>query len=107
SDQEGREEALQGRGGAEGKLVRLYAGQGVRSMERGDLLESLVWLTEALRLAQGDARREAPHRLRLATVLGQCPRPVQAWFHDKEVTQASFGAEGRRVLTIAKDGKAR
>src|SRR5262245_42033278 len=105
--QEAREEALKGRGDSEGKLVHLFAGQGVRLMERGELLESLVWLTEALRLAQGDARREAPHRLRLAAILAQCPRPVQAWFHDKPVMHAEFSPDGRRVLTTAKDGKAR
>src|SRR5262249_16301934 len=74
--EESRDEALKVRGGAEGKLVNLYAGQGQRLMERGELLESFVWLAEALRLAQGDANREIPYRMRLATILSQCPRPA-------------------------------
>jgi WD40 repeat protein/Flp pilus assembly protein TadD len=105
--EQARDEALKARGEAEGRLAQLYSGQGVRSMQRGDLLESLVWLSEALRLTQGDARREAPQRLRLALILRQCPRPVQAWLHEKSVTLATFSPDGRRVLTIAKDGKAR
>jgi WD40 repeat protein len=105
--EQSRDDALKGRGGAEGKLAHLYAGEGLRAMERGELPEAFVWLTEALRLTHGDADREAAQRMRLSTVLAGCPRPLQAWFHDKPPTHFEMSADGRRVLTLSKDGKAR
>jgi WD40 repeat protein/Flp pilus assembly protein TadD len=92
---------------AEGRLIRLYAGQGARLLDQGELLEAFAWNTESLRLAAGDAAREAPARLQLASILSQSPRPVQMWFHDQLVTQALFSPDGRRVLTLCRDGKAR
>jgi WD40 repeat protein/Flp pilus assembly protein TadD len=105
--EQARDEAIGSRKQAEGRLAHLYAGQGMRSMERGELLESFAWLAEALRLAPSDPAREAPQRMRLAAILTQCPRPLQAWFHDQPVTHAEFSPDGKRVLTVAKDGKAR
>src|SRR5262249_20352545 len=96
-----RDEAVGARKQAEGKLAQLYGGQGLRSMERGELLESFALLAEALRLEHGDAAREASQRTRLAAILMQCPRPLQAWFHDQPVTYAEFSPDGRRVLTVA------
>jgi WD40 repeat protein len=105
--EESRDQALQGRGGAEGKLAHLYAGQGLRAMEHGELPEAFIWLTEALRLTQGDKDRETAQRMRLGAILTDCPRPLQAWFHDKPVTHFEMSADGRRVLTISKAGAAR
>src|SRR5262249_32051532 len=105
--EQARDEAVGSRKLAEGRLAQLYAGQGLRSMERGDLLESFAWLTEALRLGPADPSRDAPQRMRLAAILSQCPRPLQAWFHDQPLTYAEFSPDGLHVLTLAKDGKAR
>jgi WD40 repeat protein len=105
--EQARDETQKARSAAEGKLVQLYAGLGTRAMERGEFPESFVWLTEALRLAHADQRQETAQRMRLAAVLSECPKPLQAWFHDKPVTHAEMSADGRRVLTVSKDGKAR
>jgi WD40 repeat protein/serine/threonine protein kinase/tetratricopeptide (TPR) repeat protein len=84
------------------RLVRLTVAQGVRLMDEGNLLGSLPWFTEALRLDQGDAGREAIHRIRLAAALHQCPRLVQVW---AETELAEFSPDGRRVVTAHRNGK--
>ena len=50
-------------------LIRQYVAAGTRLMDEGDLLRSLPWLTEALRLDQGNPAREREHRIRLGAVL--------------------------------------
>jgi WD40 repeat protein/serine/threonine protein kinase/Flp pilus assembly protein TadD len=99
-EQAAREQAQQ-------RLARLYVGQGVALMEQGDLLGSLPWLTEALRLDAGDPARERLHRLRLGAVLRQCPRLVQVLFTGGLVRSAAFSPDGRAVLTTGEDGTAR
>jgi WD40 repeat protein len=105
--EQSRDEVQKARSTAEGKLVQLYAGQGTRAMERGEFPEAFVYLTEALRLGHSDPRQETVQRMRLASVIAACPKPLQVWFHDKPVTHFEMSADGRRVLTVSKDGKAR
>src|SRR5262249_2472294 len=70
---EGGRAARGGAGGrAEGsrhRLVRTYVASGARLMDEGDLLGSLVWFTEALRLDAGKPQAEEVHRHRLGAVL--------------------------------------
>ncbi|HMF15236.1 MAG TPA: hypothetical protein VKE94_23135, partial [Gemmataceae bacterium] len=56
--EQARDDAVGSRKQAEGRLAKLYAGQGMRSMERGELLESFAWLAEALRLGPADPARD-------------------------------------------------
>jgi WD40 repeat protein len=79
-------------------LVRLQVEKGIRLMQDGDGPGSLVWFAEALRLDAGEPAREEMHRLRLASVLRQCPRPIQIWFHEENVNHAEFSPDGRRVV---------
>ena len=83
------------------RLVQQYVANGVTLMDAGDLLGSLVWFSEALRRDQGDPKREDAHRIRLSSVLRQCPRPVQIWKHDEGVRQAEFSSDGLLVLTVS------
>src|SRR5437660_428853 len=83
------------------------SGPGGRQLDRGRLVEALVWFAEALRLDEGHPNREAMHRMRLAAVLRRCPRLVQVWFHDAPVTHAELSPDGRRVVTASQDGTAR
>jgi WD40 repeat protein/tetratricopeptide (TPR) repeat protein len=96
---QGRQEAVKQRRSLEDRLIHLYISDGMRLLDRGEYLEALSWFTEVLRLTQGDAKREAPHRLRIAALLSQCPRPVQAWFLDAPATAGELSRDGRRVLT--------
>src|SRR5262249_5133991 len=92
---------------AEERLVRLTLGNGLRLIEEGDLLGSLPWLVEALRLQENDPEPAEMHRVRLAAVLQQCPQLAQLWVHAGPVRHAEFSSDGRRVVTASADGTAR
>jgi WD40 repeat protein/serine/threonine protein kinase/tetratricopeptide (TPR) repeat protein len=79
-------------------LVRLHAAQGLRLMNDGDLLGALGPLARALEQDRGDPGREELHRARLAAVLRQCPRLIQAWAYDGTAVSAGFSPDGRHVL---------
>jgi WD40 repeat protein len=89
------------------RLVRLNVTNGTRSVDEGDLFSALVWYAQALRLDDGDTDREAMHRLRLASVIRQCPRLEQIWFHQGAVRAARFSPDGRLAVTASADGTAR
>jgi WD40 repeat protein/tetratricopeptide (TPR) repeat protein len=105
--EEVRQEALSRRAETARQLVKVYVAEGTRLMERGDLSASLLWYAEALRLAQKEKLPEEAHRLRVAAVLAQCPRPVQVATHDKQVKAVQLSADGTRVLTVTADAAAR
>src|SRR5262249_58579306 len=88
-------------------LQRKYVTDAVRLREEGDLCGAMPWIVEGLRLGHGNPAREEMHRFRLAAVLQQCPRVVQAWFHDGPVRCAEFSPGSRRVVTASHDGTAR
>ncbi len=89
------------------RLVQLNVNEGTYAIDRGDWFGSLVWFAEALRLEEGDAKRERMHRVRLAAVLRQCPRQVLIGFHDSRVRQVTFSSDGRRMLSASEDGTAK
>jgi WD40 repeat protein len=93
-----RQEALSRRAEASRKLVKMYVADGTRRMENGDLSSSLLWFAEALRLAESEKLPTATHRLRLAAVLAQCPRPLQMWLSDKKINAVQLSSDGKRVL---------
>ncbi len=101
-----RQEAVSRREKAARQLVRMHVALGTRRMDGGDLSASLLWFAEALRLAHGEKLPEETHRLRLASVLALCPRPVQVWLHEKKVNVVRLSPDGRRVLTAGADGAA-
>ena len=78
---------------------------GRHAMEGGDLLGALPFFVEALRLDHGQREREITHRVRLHTVLAQCPKLVQMWFLEKRVNWAEFSPDGQRLVTAIWGGK--
>jgi WD40 repeat protein/serine/threonine protein kinase len=92
----GKEE--QARHQAEARLARLFVSSGTRALEQGDLLDSLPWFTEALKIEKGDPARAELHRIRLRSLLQRCPR-LRAFPHEG-ITSAQFSPDGRRVVTI-------
>jgi WD40 repeat protein/tetratricopeptide (TPR) repeat protein len=86
---------------AEERLVRLSVTRGVQLMEGGDLLGSLPWFTEALRLER-DPQRQEIHRLRLGMVEERCPKLVQicsyAGLAVNMVRSIAFSPDGRRLV---------
>jgi WD40 repeat protein/tetratricopeptide (TPR) repeat protein len=101
------EEAKTERRHAQDRLVQLYVSNGVRLMNEGDLLGSLPWFIKALEEEKGGPEREEIHQIRLCAVWQQCPRLVQLWVHDREVTHAEFSPDGCQVVTASGDGAAR
>ena len=89
------------------RVVRLDLAQGVAHLEKGEYLQALPWLGEALRLDAGSTLRETTHRLRLQAVLRQSPQLEQLWFQDNYVFHATFSPDGSRVAACADDGTAR
>src|ERR1043165_8241504 len=71
---------------------------GNRAMGSGDVLAALPYFADALRLDDGDRDRERMHRLRLGSVLAQCPKLTHLWFADKQVNHGAFSPDGKSVL---------
>ncbi len=86
-------------------LVRVHVVNGVHRMDEGDGFAALVWFTEALRLDQGRPDREKAHRLRIASVLRQCPKLVELWAHKGAVRTVRVSyPDGKSVLSAGDDG---
>jgi WD40 repeat protein len=89
------------------RVVWLNLSHGVDLLKKGEYLDALPWLGEALKLDAGPAAREASHRMRLQAVFRHSPRLDQLWFHDNFARHAIFSRNGRRVATGSDDGTAR
>lgn len=83
------------------QLVRARLDDGSRLLDEGDWFGALLPFADAYQLDQQDAGRAEIHRVRLSTILRQCPRLAQFWPHDGDIVQAEFTADGRRVLTAS------
>ncbi len=75
-----------------------YVTVGAQAMSQGDLIGSLPWFTAALVLEKSDHDREPTHRLRIGSVLRQCPRIIQMWFHDSPVRAVDVSPDGQHVV---------
>src|SRR5262249_5084712 len=84
---------------AETRLVRMDVDEGWRRVADGDLFGALQPFTEALQLEENDPPRAAVHRLRLASVLPQCPKLIQVWSVGGHLTRAELSRDGSRILT--------
>src|SRR3989454_2255664 len=89
------------------RVVQLSVAYGVRLMDEGDQFGALLWFSKALSLVEGSAAQEEMHRYRLDSVLRQCPKLLQVYFHTRTVNHAEFSADGRRVVTASDDRTAR
>jgi WD40 repeat protein len=88
-------------------LVRLHVVNGTRQMNEGDFLSSLLSFTEALRLDAGSAKREESHRIRIGSVLRQCPKLVGVFGHERAVNGAAFSPDSSRLITGSDDHTAK
>jgi WD40 repeat protein len=84
-------------------LSQQYVAKGNQLVDDGDLLGSLPWFTEALLLDRDDPEREHLHRVRLGTVLRQCPRLAQIWHHEEEIKDAQVSPDGRLLVVATGD----
>jgi WD40 repeat protein len=101
-------ETNQRRNIAKASLVRSHVDKGTRLLNEGDLFGSLLSFTEALRLDQGNAQREECHRIRIASVLRECPKLVGLFAHSNApINDASFSPDSRSLVTSGDDNTAR
>ncbi|MGO8932026.1 MAG: protein kinase family protein [Limisphaerales bacterium] len=77
---------------------------GVRALDEDDLLGALPWFAEALCQDRDTPRTGLAHRLRLGTLLQQCPTIVQMWFTDCPFNFAQFAGQENQVLLPTADG---
>ncbi|MBI4658841.1 MAG: protein kinase [Verrucomicrobia bacterium] len=104
-----RQRAEQSAGQSRQRLVRFNLAHGTRLLSEGDALRSLPWFMEALHLEKGHSDREEIHRVRLESILQQCPLLLHCWFHEggddssqiRSKADAQFSPDGRRVLTVS------
>jgi WD40 repeat protein len=85
------------------RLVRSHVDAGSRLMNEGDLFGALLWYAEALRLDAGDIRLEENHRIRIASVLRQCPKLVSVFAHEGPVNDGAFSPDGHHLATASDD----
>ena len=71
---------------------------GNHAMESGDLLGSLPYFAAALRLRHESHADERADRLRLGSVLAQCPKMTQFWRVNGSAIDAEFSPDGRHVV---------
>lgn len=85
------------------RVVQLQVSEGAHALDNGDWFTALLWFTEALAMDEGNPATEQMHRVRIGTLLHQCPRLQQYWFHDGPVNSVRFSPDGRRVVTASDD----
>src|SRR5581483_3717152 len=72
------------------RLVRLHIDRGIAFMNQGDLLDSLVFMSEAMRLDPQGGPGEEAQRIRVGAILRQCPPLLERWVHQSSVNHAEF-----------------
>src|SRR5258706_5896492 len=80
---------------------------GTLAVESGDPFAAISYFLQALTLDKGDAARESPHRLRLGSVLSQCPKLEKLIFLPREVARLSLSPDEEHVLACEVLGLAR
>jgi WD40 repeat protein/serine/threonine protein kinase len=83
--------------------VGSYVAYGTRALDENDLLGALPWFAAALREDADNPRTGPVHRLRLGTLLQQCPTIVQMWFTDHPRKFAQFAGQENQVLVPTAD----
>ncbi|MCI0361384.1 MAG: protein kinase, partial [Planctomycetaceae bacterium] len=83
------------------QLVQALLADGARQLDDGDFFAALLPFAQAYSLDRKNPERADIHRLRLTSILRQCPRLAQFWPHDADVGYSEFTAGERRVLTTS------
>ncbi len=89
------------------RLVKMNVSNGVRLMEQGDRMGALPWFAEALGFDGDDPDAAGMQRLRIGTLLDQCPALDGVFSHTRPILWATLTTDGRRVATASEDGTAR
>jgi len=92
-------------GEAKQRRILANTAYGNRAMDAGDLFAALPYFAEVLKMDEGKADREPTDRLRLGSVLAQCPKLSMIWFGQERVNNARVSPDGRNVLFARQHGK--
>ncbi|HWW00292.1 MAG TPA: protein kinase [Candidatus Acidoferrum sp.] len=79
---------------------------GNKAMDAGELVISLPYFADTLRLDKGDEVRERTDRFRFSSVLLECPKLTHFWFGEGDIDDAEFSPDGNRLLVSQFCGKA-
>lgn len=71
---------------------------GNQAEETGDFLGALPYFVDALQLDSGNALQSDAHRLRIGSILAQCPKLTHVWSDGIQVDNAGFSPNEKRVL---------
>jgi WD40 repeat protein/serine/threonine protein kinase len=71
---------------------------GIQAMNSGDFLGALPHFTEALRLEPGDPPQNSAQRLRLGSILDQCPKLTHLWFGRSPANDGQFSPDGTQIM---------
>jgi WD40 repeat protein len=71
---------------------------GIQAMNSGDFLGALPHFTEALRLEPGDPPRNSAQRLRLGSILDQCPKLTHFWSSGAPANDGQFSPDGTQIM---------
>jgi WD40 repeat protein len=77
---------------------------GNAAMDAGDLLKALPYCVDALFLDRHNPKAEAMHRLRIGSVLAQCPKLTQLWIGSTNLQHCEFSPDGKHVIITQQFG---
>ena len=86
------------------QLATMRVSDGRDEIEAGNLLGSLPYFVEALRLESDDQEAATRHRTRIASVLRNAPRLEQILHLGSEVSRISFSNDGTRLAAGGANG---
>lgn len=79
-------------------LANFLSSYGSRRATGGDVLGSLPWYTQALKVSGSDPERTVNYRRRIALVYRNAPRLTFMWFYQGMINRVRFSPAGNQIL---------
>jgi WD40 repeat protein/predicted Ser/Thr protein kinase len=84
------------------QLEQIKNGTGLRLLDKGDSSGALLWFVDALKLDQGGASHEENDRVRIGTVIQQCPMLVNLWTNQDPFSSVVESPDGKRFAIFTR-----
>ncbi len=88
------------------RLVNNYVDNALQAMNKGNMLQALPWLSEAI-VSERDDQRRKMHQLRFSYALESSPRPVQTWVAGSHFDGCQFSSDGSLMAAFSVDRRLR
>jgi WD40 repeat protein len=85
-------------------LIQLRRAQGTRLLNESDFFSALTWYVSAMDVHPEGESDYQIDRLRLGTILAQCPKPARIWTHGSRIAVMKLSVDGRNLLSADDDG---